>query len=110
MSTLTLSKPTTKKALIEKLNLIGFEEKPVIRSYINAGVYVLNPDALSLLVQGVYCDMPSLYEKLIKNINQVIKILRFFYFFTIIILQFVFLIRNKRNFVILTVSDMMEKD
>lgn len=50
------------------------------------------------------------YFKLIKNINQVIKILRFFYFFTIIILQFVFLIRNKRNFVILTVSDMMEKD
>jgi NDP-sugar pyrophosphorylase family protein len=42
--------------------IIGFEEKPVSRSHINAGVYVLEPHALSGIVAGGYCDMPSLFE------------------------------------------------
>lgn len=43
--------------------LIGFEEKPIYRNYINAGIYVLNPTALSLL-NGDPCDMPELFERL----------------------------------------------
>lgn len=50
-----------------ELNLIGFEEKPTIRSHINAGVYVLNPNVLSFLKHDAHCDMPTLYERLIKN-------------------------------------------
>ena len=46
------------------VEIIGFEEKPVARSHINAGVYVLAPDALSLLRADAHCDMPTLFERL----------------------------------------------
>jgi dTDP-glucose pyrophosphorylase len=46
------------------LDIVGFEEKPVTRSHINAGVYVLNPDALSVLTKDEQCDMPTLFERL----------------------------------------------
>lgn len=44
------------------VDIIGFEEKPINRSHINAGVYVLSPDALSVLDVGKPCDMPKLFE------------------------------------------------
>ena len=44
--------------------IIGFEEKPISRSYINAGVYVLDPEALGELSPNVFCDMPSLFQRL----------------------------------------------
>ncbi|MDH4395562.1 MAG: nucleotidyltransferase family protein [Limnobacter sp.] len=46
------------------LEITGFEEKPIYRSHINAGIYVLSPSALSLLVEGSHCDMPSLFSRL----------------------------------------------
>lgn len=46
------------------VEIVGFEEKPVARSHINAGVYALNPDALSLLGTDTHCDMPTLFERL----------------------------------------------
>jgi NDP-sugar pyrophosphorylase family protein len=48
----------------EGVEIIGFEEKPVSRSRINAGVYALHPDALNSLPQGARCDMPTLFESL----------------------------------------------
>jgi len=46
------------------LEIVGFEEKPIMRFLINAGVYVLEPSALSVLTKGVPCDMPDLFSKL----------------------------------------------
>lgn len=46
------------------VEIVGFEEKPVARSHINAGVYALDPDALSALSADVHCDMPTLFERL----------------------------------------------
>jgi dTDP-glucose pyrophosphorylase len=46
------------------LNIIGFEEKPVARSHINAGVYALSPDSLGVLTLASHCDMPTLFSKL----------------------------------------------
>jgi NDP-sugar pyrophosphorylase family protein len=46
------------------VEIVGFEEKPVARSHINAGVYALNPDALGVLGVNAYCDMPTLFERL----------------------------------------------
>ena len=34
------------------------------RSHINAGVYALDPDALSVLSADAPCDMPTLFERL----------------------------------------------
>jgi dTDP-glucose pyrophosphorylase len=49
---------------MEGVEIIGFEEKPVARSHINAGVYVLSPEVLSELIAEVPCDMPMLFERL----------------------------------------------
>lgn len=46
------------------VDIVGFEEKPIARSHINAGVYVLEPDALSVLSADTHCDMPTLFERL----------------------------------------------
>ena len=46
------------------VEIVGFEEKPVSRSRINAGVYALNPEALNCLARGTRCDMPTLFESL----------------------------------------------
>jgi len=46
------------------VEIVGFEEKPVARSHINAGVYALAPDALSVLSADAPCDMPTLFERL----------------------------------------------
>ena len=46
------------------VDIIDFEEKPIVRNHINAGVYVLNPDTLDFLKRGEYCDMPILFGRL----------------------------------------------
>lgn len=46
------------------IDIVGFDEKPIARSHINAGVYALDPAALNALEVGMPCDMPVLFEKL----------------------------------------------
>ena len=46
------------------VDIVGFEEKPVARSHINAGIYVLEPRALDNLRPGEHCDMPVLFNRL----------------------------------------------
>lgn len=46
------------------VDIVGFEEKPISRSHINAGVYVLDPAALDALAPGERCDMPTLFTRL----------------------------------------------
>lgn len=46
------------------VDIIGFEEKPISRSHINAGVYVLEPSSLNLLAIAGHCDMPTLFSLL----------------------------------------------
>lgn len=48
----------------EGVEIVGFEEKPVVRTHINAGVYALAQDALNVLNKGEHCDMPTLFERL----------------------------------------------
>jgi dTDP-glucose pyrophosphorylase len=48
----------------EGVEIIGFEEKPIARSHINAGVYALDPAALSFIAADVHFDMPTLFERL----------------------------------------------
>ena len=46
------------------VDIVGFEEKPIARTHINAGVYVLNPRVLDELGVGEHCDMPTFFERL----------------------------------------------
>lgn len=49
---------------IDGIEIAGFEEKPVARSYINAGVYALDPNVLKALGTDESCDMPTLFMRL----------------------------------------------
>jgi dTDP-glucose pyrophosphorylase len=49
---------------LKGIEIEGFEEKPIYRSHINAGIYVLDPIALNHLEAGQYCDMPILFERI----------------------------------------------
>ena len=46
------------------VEITGFDEKPLARSHINAGVYVLSPEVLNELSANIPCDMPMLFERL----------------------------------------------
>jgi len=46
------------------VDIVGFEEKPISVSHINAGIYVLEPRALDVLTIGEHCDMPTLFARL----------------------------------------------
>jgi dTDP-glucose pyrophosphorylase len=50
----------------------SFEEKPIYRSHINAGIYVLNPEALDQLEAKAPCDMPTLFERIKHNAGRTI--------------------------------------
>jgi len=44
------------------IEITNYEEKPITRTLINAGVYVVNPTVLGLLTSSTPCDMPLLFE------------------------------------------------
>lgn len=46
------------------VNIVGFEEKPIARTHINAGLYILEPATLEFLECNQICDMPTLFERL----------------------------------------------
>ena len=46
------------------VDIVGFEEKPIARTHINAGIYVLDPEALDALETGGHCNMPTLFTRL----------------------------------------------
>ncbi len=46
------------------IEIESFEEKPVVRSHINAGIYALDPQILATLETNSYLDMPDLFLRL----------------------------------------------
>jgi len=46
------------------VDIMGFAEKPISRSHINAGVYAFAPSVLDYLMHHCYCDMPTLFDRL----------------------------------------------
>jgi dTDP-glucose pyrophosphorylase/predicted transcriptional regulator len=57
---------------LEGNRFIGIEEKPVKRFFVNAGIYVLEPDVLDYVPSNTYFDMPQLFEHIAldhKNIS-----------------------------------------
>lgn len=52
---------------IEKFKLTSIAEKPVQKFFVNAGIYVIEPELVKKVVLNKYIDMPDLLE---KQINQ----------------------------------------
>ena len=47
--------------------MTGIEEKPVERYFVNAGIYVLSPEALGRLTPGQRLDMPDLLTSIVED-------------------------------------------
>lgn len=50
---------------LNKHHISSIEEKPVQRFFVNAGIYVLQPEVLDLIPNGLPLDMPPLFDRLI---------------------------------------------
>ncbi|WP_027363343.1 nucleotidyltransferase family protein [Desulfotruncus alcoholivorax] len=52
---------------IDGHRLLGIDEKPVQRFFVNAGIYVLQPSVLELIPRAACYDMPDLFTHLVKH-------------------------------------------
>ncbi|MGG4497726.1 nucleotidyltransferase family protein [Brevibacillus reuszeri] len=57
---------------VDKHRMLGIEEKPIKRFFVNAGIYVLDPNALELIPPNEFFDMPSLFDKLVETQQQAV--------------------------------------
>jgi len=49
---------------LEDDSIMGIDEKPVQKFFVNGGIYVLDPEVLNLIPQKQFFDMPSLFGKI----------------------------------------------
>ena len=47
--------------------IVSIEEKPIHSFFVNAGIYLLEPECIDLIPSNEFYDMPSLFEELILN-------------------------------------------
>lgn len=52
---------------IENSNILSIQEKPVHKFFVNAGIYMLSPEALNYIPEDSFFDMPNLFERLIQE-------------------------------------------
>ena len=52
---------------LENQNIRSIVEKPVHQFFVNAGIYVLNPELIDLIPENDYFDMTTLFENLIAG-------------------------------------------
>lgn len=60
-------------AKVEGDSLLSIVEKPVHRSFVSAGIYVLNPEVLDRVPCNTFYDMPDLISSLIQE-NEKVKV------------------------------------
>ena len=54
------------------VEVTGISEKPVLRQFINAGIYLLNPAVVRLIPNGEASDIPDLIDRLMKDKRRVV--------------------------------------
>ncbi|WP_346353466.1 nucleotidyltransferase family protein [Azotosporobacter soli] len=52
---------------IEQGQITKLQEKPACSAFVNAGIYVLNPEAVEMIPQNTFFDMTDLFNKLIAE-------------------------------------------
>ena len=48
-------------------DLVSIKEKPIHRSFVNAGIYILSPEVFDYIPVDTFYDMPTLFETLIGH-------------------------------------------
>jgi len=51
---------------VDRHKMMGIVEKPMQSYFVNAGIYVLEPEALEFITKDTFYDMPTLFEQLIS--------------------------------------------
>jgi dTDP-glucose pyrophosphorylase len=54
-------------------NIISIEEKPIHSFFVNAGIYLLEPDCIDLIPDNEFYDMPTLFEELIAVKEKIVS-------------------------------------
>ena len=54
-------------------NITSIEEKPIHRFFVNAGIYLLEPDCIDLIPDNEFYDMPLLFEELIATKEKIVS-------------------------------------
>ncbi len=57
----------------EGINIVGWEEKPKIKSEISSGIYIFNPSILKHIPKNEFCNMNDLVKDVIKKGCKVYK-------------------------------------
>jgi len=52
---------------VDQHRMVNIEEKPVHKFFVNAGIYVLNPQVINVIPKNNYCDMPAVFEQLAQE-------------------------------------------
>lgn len=52
---------------LDQHRILSIEEKPIQRFFVNAGIYVLEPEILEMIQPDTHLDMPSLFDKLVNQ-------------------------------------------
>lgn len=52
---------------VENQRLVQIKEKPISKQFINGGIYVIQPEALSYIPPNTFFDMPSLFQEIINR-------------------------------------------
>ncbi|RAW01302.1 nucleotidyltransferase family protein [Pseudochryseolinea flava] len=60
----------------EQMDLLSLVEKPNVNNYINAGIYVLDPEAIDFVPSNEFYDMPSLFLEILKR-RRTTKVFKF---------------------------------
>jgi len=58
---------------INNEDIVSIEEKPVHSFFVNAGIYLLEPECINLIPNDEFYDMPSLIEKIISSKGKVVS-------------------------------------
>ena len=51
---------------LDQHRILSIVEKPIQRFFVNAGIYVLEPEVLEMIPYDTYLDMPPLFDKLVS--------------------------------------------
>ena len=54
-------------------SIISITEKPIHSFFVNAGIYLLEPECIDLIPRNEFYDMPALFEEMIKNNKKTIS-------------------------------------
>jgi dTDP-glucose pyrophosphorylase len=52
---------------LDGTRIVGLQERPVHRFFVNAGIYALSPEVLEYLPREAFFDMPTLFERLMAD-------------------------------------------